>query len=256
MNADQQTPQETGSLSSLFSPFTEVVSDQPEFSVHETAIVEDGAEIGIGSSVWDGAHVRAGAEIGRGCVIGEKAYLSHGVTVGDRVQIQAGVYIPSGVTIGDGVLISAGVVFSNEKFPRATTPDLGEVREPEEPLQTRVRSGATIGAGSMIVGGIEIGSFAMVGMGSVVTKSVSAFNLVMGNPAHPIGAICRCGRPTSQFADAHTALAGEVVQCPACGMRYQIRGVEVTEFNPPESGRNSSAFLPQDFGEMGIEDES
>ncbi len=224
---------------SVFSPFTEVAPEPepapapPGAKVHATAIIEDGVRIGAGTAIWDNVHIRGGASIGEGCIIGEKTYIAGGVSIGSRVKINSGVYIPAGVTIGDGAMVSAGVIFANDRYPRAATADLSRLRpsEPDEDtLSTWVHPGATIGAGAMVVGGVEIGAFAMVGMGAVVSRSVPAFHLVLGNPARSAGTVCRCGRPTSKLSGAPV---NEVVQCPACGMRYQIRGKQVLEFNPP-----------------------
>src|SRR5215210_2418246 len=118
--------------------------------IHPTAIVEEGVEIGPDTSVWAGVHIRRDARIGRECIVGEKSYIAYGVRIGSRVKINAFVYICYGVTIEDGVMISAGTIFTNDRFPRATTSDLKHLRpsEPDEhTLPTLVREGATIGAG-------------------------------------------------------------------------------------------------------------
>ncbi len=151
--------------------------------VHPTALIEDGVEIGCGTSIWDNVHIRHEARIGEQCIIGEKTYIAYGVHIGNRVKINALVYICHGVTIEDGVMISAGTIFTNDKFPRATTPDLRRLRpsEPDEhTLPTLVREGSTIGAGSTIGCDLVIGRFAMIGMGSLVTKSVPDFHLAIG----------------------------------------------------------------------------
>ena len=230
-----ETAQKNGTGLSLVSPFTEVEPD-PQSTIHPTAIVESGVSIGAGTSVWDNVHIRENATVGEDCIIGEKSYIAYDVTIGNCVKINSGVYIPTGVTIGDGVMVSAGVIFANDRYPRAATSDLKQLRpsEPDgETLTTWVHGGATIGAGAMLVGGIEIGAFAMVGMGSVVTKPVPAFHMVAGNPARSIGTVCRCGRPTTRLTGALPSGPNEVVQCQGCGMRYQVRGNQVIEFNPP-----------------------
>src|SRR6266567_4150970 len=156
-----------------------------EVRIHPTAIIERDVEIGAGSSVWDNVHIRHGASIGEECIIGEKSYIAYDVRIGNRVKINAFVYICTAVTIEDGVMVSAGTVFTNDRFPRATTVDLRQLR-PSEPeahtLPTLVKEGATIGAGSIIGNDLVIGRFAMVGMGSLVTKSVSDFHLAIGHP--------------------------------------------------------------------------
>ncbi len=137
--------------------------------IHPTALIEDDVQIGDGTSIWDNVHIRHGATIGRDCIVGEKSYVAYDVNIGNLVKINAMVYICAAVTIEDGVMISAGTVFTNDRFPRATTVDLRELRpsEPdEETLPTLVKAGATIGAGCVIGNDLAIGRFAMVGMGS------------------------------------------------------------------------------------------
>ena len=128
-------------------------------------------------------------------------------------------------------MISAGTIFTNDRFPRAATPDLKQLRpsEPDEhTLPTLVREGDTIGAGSVIGNDLTIGRFAMVGMGSLVTRSVPDFHLVIGSPARSVGCVCRCGQLLLRFAERGTASVDEVT-CVACGRRYAIRDGAVTE---------------------------
>lgn len=189
--------------------------------IHPSALVEEGVSLGDGSDVWDNAHLRAGAVVGRDCIVGEKTYLAPDVRIGDRVKLNAMVYVCTGVHLADGVMVGASTTFTNDRFPRATTPDLSELRPSEadeHTLETYVHEGATIGAGCTIGPGIEIGRFAMVGMGSVVTRSVPAFALVYGNPARQQAWVCRCGEP----------LDGSGV-CQACGRRYTVGDDAVEE---------------------------
>jgi len=199
--------------------------------IHPTALVETGVEIGAGSSVWDNVHIRTGAKIGPQCIIGEKTYIAYDVAIGPRCKINAFVYICAGVTLETGVMVSAGTIFTNDRFPRATTPDLDELRSSapdEHTLSTLVKDGATLGAGCRIGPGLTIGRFAMVGMGSVVTRSVSDFTLVVGNPAWPVAAVCRCGNPLLRFADHAPPPSGEA-SCKACGRSYSFRDGVVRE---------------------------
>jgi acetyltransferase-like isoleucine patch superfamily enzyme len=203
--------------------------------IHRTALVEEGVEIGDGTSVWDSVHIRAPASIGRNCIIGEKTYIAYGVEIGDRVKINAFVYVCNAVTVETGVMIAAGTIFTNDRFPRATTPDLSVLRDsgPDEHTRpTRVCSGATIGARSVIGSDLEIGRFAMVGMGSVVTKSVPPFHLVLGHPARSVGVVCRCGEPLARSHNDCEDVGG-MLTCKACGLAYEARNGRVTELAPP-----------------------
>lgn len=195
--------------------------------IHPTAIIEDNVTLGEGTSVWDNVHIRHGASLGDECIVGEKTYIAYDVRIGNRVKINAMVYICAAVTIEDGVMISASTTFTNDRFPRATTPDLKRLRssEPDEhTLPTLVREGATIGAGCIIGNDLEIGRWAMIGMGSVVTKSVLDFHLVLGSPARAIGAVCKCGLLFHKFADGEN---GDF-SC-ACGLSYEITNHVVAE---------------------------
>src|SRR3954469_6695003 len=193
--------------------------------IHKTAIIEDDVTLGRDTSIWDNVHIRHGAVIGDECIVGEKSYIAYDVRIGNRVKINAMVYICAAVTIEDGVMISASTTFTNDRFPRATFPDLKALRpsEPDEhTLTTLVREGATIGAGCVIGNDLEIGRWAMVGMGSVVTRSVPDFHLVIGSPARSIGAVCKCGLLFHKFADGES---GDY-KCE-CGLEYTIQDREV-----------------------------
>lgn len=196
--------------------------------IHPTAIVEDGVEIGPGTSVWDNVHLRGPSKIGKNCIIGGKSYVAYGVEIGDHVKINSFVYIPNAVTIGNGVMISAGTIFTNDITPRATDPDITHLRASgpqDDTLSTVVEDGATLGAGSKISGGITIGEFAMVGMGSVVTKDVGAFHLVFGTPAGIKGAVCKCGDVLLRG----TLKGNGLLKCDACGRKYSYDEGVVSE---------------------------
>ncbi len=205
--------------------------------IHPTAIVEDNVSLGDGTSVWDNAHIRHGAQLGEQCIVGGKSYIAYDVIIGNRVKINSAAYICNAVTIEDGVMISAGVIFTNDRFPRATTSDLSELKpsEPDEhTLETRVREGCTIGAGAIVGCDLELGRFSMVGMGSVVTKSVPDFGLVVGNPARLIGYVCRCGQPLIKWSgheqSARSPASGPLaLTCESCGLRYQVADGVVQE---------------------------
>jgi len=203
--------------------------------IHPTAIVEDEVTIGVGSSVWDNVHIRHGATIGEECIVGEKTYVAYDVKIGNRVKINAFVYICAAVTIEDGVMISAGTVFTNDRFPRATTPDLRTLRSSdpdEETLPTLVREGATIGAQCTIGNDLTIGRFAMVGMGALVTKSIPDFHLAIGQPARSIGYVCRCGKVLALFAQLDSKREHDLT-CATCRLRYRCQDGRIIELTPP-----------------------
>ncbi|MBE9031940.1 N-acetyltransferase [filamentous cyanobacterium LEGE 11480] len=203
--------------------------------IHATALIEDRVQLGEGTSVWDNAHIRHDTIIGDECIVGGKTYIAYGVEIGHRVKINANVYICNAVTIEDGVMISAGTIFTNDRFPRATTSDLTQLRgsEPDEhTLPTLVKRGATIGAGCTIGNDLAIGQFAMVGMGALVTKSVPDFHLVLGQPAQSVGAVCRCGQLLTRFPEGAENFNG-AIDCPSCGLKYAIAAGQVEELTPP-----------------------
>ncbi len=153
--------------------------------IHPSALVEEGAIIGNGTRVWHLVQVRPGAKIGEDCIIGRGV---SGVVIGNRVKVQNYVSIYHGVTIEDGVFVGPHAVFTNDKLPRAITPD-GQIKSADDWVvsPTVVRYGASIGANSVLVCGITVGRWAMIGAGSVVTKDVPDYGLVVGNPATLIG---------------------------------------------------------------------
>lgn len=208
--------------------------------IHPTAHIEPGVELGPGTSVWDNVHIRRDTKIGAECIVGGKTYIAYEVNIGNRVKINSNVYICTAVTIEDGVMISAGTIFTNDRFPRATTSDLKTLRDSapdEHTLPTLVRAGATIGAGCIIGNDLEIGRFAMVGMGSIITKTVLPFHLVLGQPARSVGCVCRCGEPLLKWSENAAADDHAEIGCSACNLKYAILGREVTELTAsPEDG--------------------
>lgn len=197
------------------------MADLPPPRVHPTALVEDGVTLGAGTAVWDGVHLRRGARLGRECIVGEKTYVAYDVRIGDRCKLNACVYVCAGVEIEDGVLIAAHTVFTNDRAPRATDPDLHALRSSAPNATTAatfVRRGASIGANSTIGPGVELGAFCLVGMGSVVTRSVPPHALVLGNPARLAGAVCRCGEVVARAVRG--VVPDGVHACP-CGRRLR-----------------------------------
>ena len=188
--------------------------------IHPTAIIERGAVIGDGTAVWDGAHVRERAVIGRDCIIGEKTYIAYDVRIGDLVKINAHVYVCTGVTIGDGCLIAAHVVFTNDRAPRATDPDVGRLlgsSPTERTERCRVGRGASIGANATIGPGLVLGDWCMVGMGAVVTADVPPYALVMGNPARIAGLVARDGTRVLALRAGEPLPRSARIPCPGDG---------------------------------------
>lgn len=151
------------------------MSDEPY--IHPRALVETDA-IGAGTRVWAFAHVMPGATIGTGCNICDHTYVEGGATVGDRVTLKSGVFLWDGVHVEDDAFIGPQATFTNDLRPRS--------RQPFERLETTIRRGASIGAGAVILPGLQIGAGAMVGAGAVVTRDVPAGATVVGNPARVI----------------------------------------------------------------------
>lgn len=158
--------------------------------IHPTAQVSDQANIGVGTKVWINVQIREGVEVGKDCILAKDVYIDHAVKIGDRCKIQNSVSVYNGVEIGDDVFVGPNACFTNDKVPRAFNSDWAIV-------PTRVESGASIGANATIVCGVTIGEFAMVAAGSVVTKDVSPYTLVMGNPARPVGRVNKEGHRVS-----------------------------------------------------------
>ena len=185
------------------------------YFVHPEAEVEPGASVGAGTRIWRQAHVRAHAQIGEECNIGKGVYIDERVRIGSRVKIQNHVSVFEGVTLEDGVFIGPHVCFTNDLLPRAITPD-GKLKNASdwEITPTLVKYGASIGASSVIICGITIGEFALIGAGSVVTKDVAPHMLVFGNPARVYGYVCRCARRLTNVREEHNSFVG---WCETCG---------------------------------------
>ena len=158
-----------------------------DYFVHETAFVEEGAVIGAGTKVWHNAQVRKNARIGKNCVIGKNAFVDEGVTVGDGCKIQNNVNIYNGVTVEDNVFLGPNSTTTNDLHPRAGR-EGGFKFTP-----TLIKKGASVGAGAIIVCGVTLGEYCMVGAGAIVIKDVEPFALVVGNPARKIGTVNQAG---------------------------------------------------------------
>ena len=163
--------------------------------IHANATVESDVAIGAGTSVWARATVRAGATVGRDCVIGQNAFIDTGVVVGDRCKIQNNALVYAPAQLADGVFIGPAAIITNDRHPRAITPE-GEIKRANDWEMTAVRvdRGAAIGAGATIVAGVTVGAWATVAAGAVVATDVAAHALVGGVPARRISWVGRSGR--------------------------------------------------------------
>ncbi|MDR1397406.1 MAG: N-acetyltransferase [Desulfarculales bacterium] len=182
------------------------------YFLHPTAILEEGACLGAGSKVWHYSHIMSGSRVGDNCNIGRNVLIGPDANIGHGCRIQNNISIFKGVSLEDEVFCGPSVVFTNVFNPRAFIPRMHELRP------TLVRRGATLGAGCVIVCGVSIGRYALVGAGAVVTRPVLDYALVRGNPARQKGWVCRCG-----------VKLGAGLICPACGLGYEKTGDGLTE---------------------------
>lgn len=182
--------------------------------IHPTADVSPNAVIGDRTSIWHQSQVREGAHIGEECILGKNAYVDFDVQIGNRVKIQNNCSVYHGVTIEDGVFLGPHVVLTNDLYPRAINPD-GTLKSADdwEVSPIRICYGAAVGSRSVVLPGVTIGRFAMIGAGSVVTHDVPPHGLAVGAPARLVGYVCACGRRLKP--DASHELA-----CTACGRTY------------------------------------
>jgi len=189
-----------------------------EFFKHPNAIVESD-QIGPGTRIWAFSHVLKGARLGRDCNVGEHCYIENHVSIGDEVVIKNGVEVWDGVELGNRVFVGPNAVFTNDLLPRS--------KLSRERIRTLVREGASIGANATVVCGIEIGRYALIGAGAVVTRNVPDFAICFGNPARLRGYICKCGGKLMLNADLSA-----VCRCGATFQRSNSR-LSLIELSAP-----------------------
>lgn len=187
---------------------------EQNYFVHESSYVDEGCTIGAGTKIWHFSHIMNNCTIGTNCNIGQNVVISPGVVLGNGCKIQNNVSVYTGVVCEDGVFLGPSCVFTNVINPRAFVERKNEYR------QTVVKEGASIGANATIVCGHNIGKYAFVGAGAVVTKDVPDYAVVYGNPAQIQGYVCKCGNKLS-FEGSHA-------QCASCGTQYMYHSDQVT----------------------------
>lgn len=189
---------------------------EKEFFAHETAIIDDGCKIGKGTKIWHFSHIMEGCEIGEKCNIGQNVVISPGVKLGNNVKVQNNVSVYTGVICEDDVFLGPSMVFTNVINPRSA------INRKSEYKSTKVGKGATIGANATIVCGHDIGEYAFIGAGTVVTKDVKPYALVVGNPARQTGWMSEYGHKL-HFDEKGIAI------CPESKKRYCLRNNNVTK---------------------------
>jgi UDP-2-acetamido-3-amino-2,3-dideoxy-glucuronate N-acetyltransferase len=217
LNALQSSLDNGGISVSLLNPSPLTLHPSPNVFIHETAVVDEGATIGKGTKVWHFAHVMPGAVIGDGCSLGQNVVVMPGSKLGNNVKVQNNVSVYEKVICEDDVFLGPSMVFTNVINPRS------HISRKHEYKPTVVRKGATIGANATIVCGNEIGEFAFVGSGSVVTRNVPPYALVLGNPARHVGWMCQCGIKLQMGMDDDA----EESTCASCGAFYRRKGQNV-----------------------------
>jgi len=172
-----------------------------EFFAHETAVIDEGVKIGAGTKIWHFSHIMSGSVIGEGCNLGQNVVVSPDVTLGKNVKVQNNVSIYTGVVCEDDVFLGPSMVFTNVINPRSA------IKRREEYMLTVVGKGATIGANATIVCGNNIGNFAFIGAGSVVTKEVPSYALIVGNPGKQVGWMSEYGHRLEFDAEGRASCA-------------------------------------------------
>ena len=190
--------------------------NQVEYFAHETAIIDEGCQIGAGTKIWHFSHIMPNCVIGERCNIGQNVVISPEVVLGNNVKIQNNVSVYTGVTCEDDVFLGPSMVFTNVTNPRSA------VNRRSQYAKTHVGKGATIGANATVVCGHDIGSYAFIGAGAVVTKTIPPYALVVGNPSRQIGWMSEYGHRLHFDAAGHAT-------CPESGEHYQLKDGKVTK---------------------------
>jgi UDP-2-acetamido-3-amino-2,3-dideoxy-glucuronate N-acetyltransferase len=192
-----------------------------EYIIHDTAIVDKGASIGLGTKIWHWSHICSGAVIGKKCSLGQNVFVGNKVIIGNNVKIQNNVSVYDNVTLKDDVFCGPSMVFTNVYNPRSSVPRKNEYKD------TLVYEGATLGANCTIVCGVEIGQYAFVGAGSVVTKNIRDYALVIGVPAKQIGWISEHGERLQLPIESNDKIL--TARCFKTGSLYSLKGKSVSK---------------------------
>lgn len=189
-----------------------------KYFAHETACIDEGADIGAETKVWHYSHIMPGSVIGHSCNIGQNVVISPGCRVGNNVKIQNNVSIYTGVTLEDDVFCGPSMVFTNVINPRS------HIERKSEYLPTLVRQGASIGANATVICGYTLGAYSFIGAGAVVTRDVPDFGLIVGNPGRLRGFVCYCGEKLPLDVDPDSSATCD---CGSCGKQYTKSGLAV-----------------------------
>ena len=184
-----------------------------EYFAHETAIIDEGCQIGEGTKIWHFSHIMSNCKIGNNCNIGQNVVIGPRTTIGNGCKIQNNVSVYEGVTLEDDVFCGPSMVFTNVYNPRAF------IRKMDHLRKTIVRKGVTIGANATIICGNIIGKYALIGAGAIVTHDVLPHSLIVGNPARQVGWVCVCGETLP-----------ESLECIVCGQKYKLSEYGIEDF--------------------------
>jgi len=192
------------------------MKEEKNYFAHETAVIDEGAIIGEGTSIWHFCHIMPNAKLGKKCNLGQNVFVASDVVLGNNVKVQNNISIYTGVVCEDDVFLGPSMVFTNVTNPRSGVNRRGQYSK------TTVKKGASIGANATIVCGHDIGEFAFIGAGSVVTKTIPAYALVVGNPAKQIGWMSEYGHRLNFDENGFAT-------CPESGEKYELKDNRVSK---------------------------